>query len=61
VTTGVLIMTERFVESLHDDFMLLAEKELAAFERRERELRKQERKERAQQLKLPVFEQELQS
>jgi hypothetical protein len=54
-------MTGRFVESLHDDFMLLAEKELAAFERRERELRKQERKERAQQLKLPVLVRELQS
>ena len=54
-------MTERFVESLHDDFMVLAEKEMAAFERRERELRKQERKERAEQLKLPVLVLELQS
>jgi hypothetical protein len=54
-------MTGPLVETPHDDFMSLAEKEMAAFERRERELRKQERKERAQQLKLPVFEQELQS
>jgi hypothetical protein len=58
---GVRIMTGRFVDSLHDDFMLLAEKEMAAFERRERELRKQERKERAQQLKLPVLVRETQS
>jgi hypothetical protein len=54
-------MTERLVESQRDDFMLVAEKELMAFERRERELRKQERKERAQQLKLPALERELQS
>jgi len=58
---GVRIMTERLVESPRDDFMLVAEKELMAFERRERELRKQERKERAQQLKLPALERELQS
>jgi len=58
---GVRIMTERLVESLRDDFMLLAEKELIAFERREQELRKQERKERAEQLKLPALEQELHS
>ena len=57
---GVRITTGRFVES-HDDFMLLAEKELAAFERTERELRKQERRERALQLKLPVLVRELQS
>ena len=54
-------MTGRPIESLHDDFMLAAEKELMAFERRERELRKQERKERAEQLKLPVLVRELQS
>ena len=52
-------MTGRFVE-LDDDFMQLAEKEMAEFERRKRELRKQERKERAEQLKLPVFMRELQ-
>ena len=58
---GVRIMTGRLAESLRDDFMSLAEKEMAAFERRERELRKQERKERAEQLKLPVLVRELQS
>ena len=58
---GVRIMTGRLVEPRHDDFMLLAEKELVAFERRERELRKQERKERAEQLKLPALERDLQS
>jgi hypothetical protein len=58
---GVCIMTGRLVESPRDDFMLVAEKELIAFERRERELRKQERNERAEQLKLPALERELQS
>jgi hypothetical protein len=57
---GVRIMTGRLAESLRDD-LSLAEKEMAAFERRERELRKQERKERAEQLKLPVLVRELQS
>ena len=56
---GVRIMIERLVESPRDAFMLVAEKELIAFERRERELRKQERKERAEQLKLPALEREL--
>jgi hypothetical protein len=54
-------MTGKLVEKPRDGFMLVAEKELIAFERRERELRRQERKERAQQLKLPVLERELQS
>ena len=54
------IMAERLVESPRDDFMSVAEKELIAFERRERELRRQERKERPKQLKLPVLERELQ-
>jgi hypothetical protein len=49
----VRIMTGRLVESPRDDFMLVAEKELIAFERRERELRKQERKERAEQVACP--------
>jgi hypothetical protein len=58
---GVRTMTGRLVESPRDDFMSVAEKELIAFERRERELRKQERRERAEQLKLPVLERELQN
>ena len=57
---GVRIMTGRPIE-ISRDFMSVAEKELIAFEQRERELRKQERKERAQQLKLPALERELQS
>jgi hypothetical protein len=52
-------MTGRLVESPRDDFMSVAQEELMAFERRERELRKQERTERAQRLKLPVVEREL--
>ena len=51
---GVRIMTGRPIE-IARDFMSVAEKELIAFEQRERELRKQERKERAQQLKLPTL------
>jgi hypothetical protein len=58
---GVRNMTGKLVEKPRDDFMLVAEKELIAFERRERDFRKQERKERAEQLKLPVLERELQN
>jgi len=52
-------MTGELVETPRDDWW--RRKNLIAFERRERQLRKQERKERAQQLRLPVLEQELQS
>ena len=53
-------MTGRLVESPRDDFMSVAEKELVAFERKERELRKQERRERVEQ-KFPNLIEELQS
>jgi len=53
--TGQLIET-----SPCDDFMVDAERELIAFERRERELRKQERLERAKE-KFPTLIKELQS
>ena len=40
--------------SPRDRFLQAAEKELAAFEQREREFRKKERKERPAQLQLPI-------
>jgi hypothetical protein len=57
---GVRIMTGQLRETPRDDFMLVAEKELIAFERKERELRRQERRERLQQ-KFPNLIIELQS
>jgi len=54
------IMTGRLIETARDDVLSVAEKELIAFERRERELRKQERLERAEQ-KFPTLIKELQS
>jgi hypothetical protein len=56
----VRIMTGQLLETPRDDFMLVAEKELIAFERKERELRSQERRERLQQ-KFPNLIIELQS
>ena len=59
-TDGMRIMTGQLVETPRDGFMLVAERELIAFERRERELQKQERLERAAQ-KFPALVKELQS
>jgi len=55
----MLIMTGQLIEAPRDSFMLVAEKELIAFERQERELQKQERLERALQ-KFPALVKELQ-
>jgi len=51
-------MTGQLIESPRDEFMLVAERELIAFERQERELQKQERLERAIQ-KFPALVKEL--
>jgi len=40
-------------------FLEAAQKELIAFERREREFSKREKRERAEELQIPVFEKEL--
>jgi hypothetical protein len=53
-------MTGQLTELPHADFMLIAEKEMLAFERKERELRRQERLDRAQE-KFPALIKELQS
>jgi len=53
------IMTGQLIET-RDALLSVAEQELIAFERRERELRKQERLERAEQ-KFPALVRELQS
>jgi hypothetical protein len=60
VDNAMRIMTGQLIEKPRDDFMLVAEKELVAFERRERELRRQERLERAEQ-KFPTLAKELHS
>ena len=52
-------MTGQLVETPRDNFMDAAEKEFVAFEQKERELRKQEREERAKQLQMPDLEQAL--
>ncbi|MCA6118945.1 hypothetical protein J6524_29300 [Bradyrhizobium sp. WSM 1738] len=44
-----------------DRFLEAAQKELAAFERREREFLKKEREERARELQIPVHKGELHS
>ena len=53
------IMTGQLIETPHDAFMLVAQKELLEFERRERELRKEERLERAKE-KFPTLIKEFQ-
>jgi hypothetical protein len=53
-------MADELTESQRDSLMSAVEKELIAFERKERELRKQERLERAAQ-KFPALMKELQS
>lgn len=60
VNNGMRIMTGQLIEPPREYFMLVAEKELIAFERKERELRRQERRERVEQ-KFPNLLKELQS
>jgi hypothetical protein len=52
---GVRNMTGHLVETPRDSFMEAAQKELIAFERREREFRKREKQERAEQLQMPAL------
>ena len=53
-------MTGQPVVSPREGFMEAAQREMIAFELKERELRKQEKQERAEQLHLPVLKKELQ-
>ena len=48
-------MTGQLVETPRDSFMEAAQKELIAFERKEREFRKREKQERAEQLQMPAL------
>ena len=57
---GMRIMTELLIETPREALLSAAEKELIAFERREREFRRQDRLERAK-LKFPAMIEELQS
>ena len=54
-------MTESIETSLkpRDQFLLAAEQELVAFERKEREFRKKLKRERAAELPMPLIKQEL--
>src|SRR5262245_22962220 len=56
----VRIMTGKQVVSPRESFTEAAQREMIAFELKERELRKQEKQERAEQLYLPVLKKELQ-
>ena len=47
-------MSEPLVETRRGSFMEEAQKEMIAFERREREFRKREKEERAAELHLPI-------
>jgi len=53
-------MTGQPIETPREDFMLVAEKEMIAFEQKERELRRQERLERVKE-KFPALMIALQS
>lgn len=52
-------MTEQLIETPRDSFMEAAHRELVAFERKEREFRKREKQERAEQLDMPVLKAQL--
>jgi hypothetical protein len=54
-------MTGQLIETPHDRFMEAAQREMIAFERKEREFRKKEKQERAEQLDMPALRTELNS
>jgi hypothetical protein len=49
-----MLMKSRTAFTEHERFMQQAREQMLAFERRESEFRKQEREERAAQLRLPI-------
>jgi hypothetical protein len=51
---GMRNMTERLGETPRDGFVEAAQREMIAFERKEQELRQQEKLERAKQLQIPL-------
>lgn len=58
---GVRNMTGQLLKTSRDNFMEAAQRELMAFERKEREFRKQEKQERAKELDMPDLRGELHS
>jgi hypothetical protein len=56
---GVRNMTGQLIETPRDSFMEAAQREMIAFERKEREFRKREKQERAEQLDMPALKNEL--
>ena len=63
IVYGVRNMTEhiQLAGTPRESFLEAAQKELIAFERREREFSKKERQERAAELQFPALEKELRS
>jgi hypothetical protein len=54
-------MTEQLVEKPRGNFMEAAQREMIAFEQKEREFRRQEKQERAEQLDMAVLKRQLNS
>ena len=52
-------MTGQLVETARDSFLEAAQQEMIAFEQREREFRKREKQERAEELDMPELKNEL--
>ena len=58
---GVRNMTGQLLKTSRDNFMEAAQRELMAFEQKEREFRKQDKQERAKELDMPDLRGELHS
>jgi hypothetical protein len=58
---GVCDMTAQLIQTPRESFLEAAQREMMAFERKEREFRRQEKQERAEQLDMPALGTELQS
>ena len=54
-------MTGQLAETSRDSFMEAAQREMLAFERKEREFRKREKRERADELHMPALRLEIRS
>ena len=58
---GVVYMTGQLLKTSRDNFMEAAQRELLAFELKEREFRKQEKQERAKELDIPALKSDFHS
>lgn len=57
--TGCVTMTGQSIETPRESFKEAAQREMLAFERKEREFRKRDKQERAQQLDIPALKAQL--